>query len=75
MVPANLTLQVRDGNDGIVFQRQQQIPVTTFSSQREAIVLVDVPVRQMAAGEYLLTIEASSGSTTARRESRFHVVR
>jgi VWFA-related protein len=75
IAPTTLTVQVRDGEDGVVFRRQQEIAGESFTADRSANVLVGVPVARLAAGEYLLTVEATSGAASARRDSRFHVVR
>jgi hypothetical protein len=75
IAPTTLTVQLRDAGDGIVFRREQRIQPASFTPDRSANVLVDLPVARLAAGEYLLTIEATSGPVADRRDSRFHVDR
>lgn len=73
---APLTLQVQLSRDtgAVEFQRQQEILVTQFTSARSADILMDVPIARLAAGEYLLTLETTSGGEAVRRNSRFRIV-
>jgi hypothetical protein len=68
-------VQVRDDAGAVVFERAQAIPVNQFTSARSANILLDVPAARLAAGEYLLSLQAVSGKEVVRRDSRFRVLR
>ena len=74
MAPIALQVQLRSATGALVFQRQQDVPVTQFTSARSADILVDVPIARLAPGEYLLTLETTSGGEVVRRNSRFRVL-
>ena len=51
----------------------EAIPATDFASNRSADELIDVPMRGLPPGEYLLQIDASARTLTATRALRFRV--
>lgn len=67
-------MTIRNTQDEVVIDRLQQIAPGKFSDGA-ADVRFDVPVVDLAAGRYLLTIEAESGTTRVSKDSRFQVVR
>ncbi|HEY0872001.1 MAG TPA: VWA domain-containing protein [Vicinamibacterales bacterium] len=75
LAPTTIAVRLRDAQDAVVFQQFQEIPPGKFTSDRSANVLVDVPVARLAPGEYLFTLEVTSGTATASRDSRFRVNR
>jgi hypothetical protein len=74
LAPITLQVQLRGDTGALVFQRQQEIPVTQFTSARSADILVDVPITRLVAGEYLLTLETTVGGEAVRRNSRFRIL-
>jgi hypothetical protein len=74
-VAASVRTIVRDSADRIVFEKTQPLAAAQFGPGRGADVRVDLPMAEFAPGAYLLSIEAAAGAATARRDSRFQVVR
>ncbi len=70
-----LRIQLRNGDDVMVLDRQEILDVAAFSKDRSADVNVALPVARLSPGPYLLTMESTVGKTTARRMLRFDVVR
>ena len=71
-VPARLT--VRDSEDKVVIDKPLSVPAAKFI-ERSADLNFDVPVGDLATGQYLLTVEAGTGATAIRRDSRFRIVK
>ncbi len=72
-VTAQIT--VRDAQDVVVIDRQQELGAGQFGAGRAADLRFDVPVADLPAGAYVLTVETAVGPATARRDSRFQIVR
>jgi VWFA-related protein len=68
--PVKLTLQVRDAESRKVFERTDTIATTLTVSLRSADYGMAIPLNVLPPGPYLLTIEATSGKTSARRDVR-----
>lgn len=75
VVDVSAHITIRDGTDALVVDRQQAIPSSQFGSARAADLRFDVPIADLPAGAYVLTIETPVGAATARRDARFQVVR
>ena len=63
---------VNDANQQ-VFARTDDLGGEAFASRASADYQVELPVASLAAGQYLLTIEAAAGDTRLMREVRFAV--
>ncbi len=70
--PLAIRVQLRSPRDETIVDRPIQLPADRFTGDRSAEVAMDLPVDQLAPGEYLLRIEAESGSGV-RRDLRFRV--
>ena len=68
--PVKLTLQVRDAADRKVFERTDTISTTLTATLRSADYGMAIPVNVLPPGHYLLTIDATSGKASARRDVR-----
>jgi hypothetical protein len=68
-----LLAQIQDVGGRVVTKDAYSLTPAQFSASRSADYRVAVPVDRLASGEYLLSIDASQGSHTARRGVRFRV--
>jgi len=73
--PAPVTLRVtmRDAADAAVFEKTETLERDRFSSGRASDVRVELPTSTLKPGPHLLTIEATLGKQTSRRQVRFVV--
>jgi VWFA-related protein len=71
--PVNLTARVNDSADRVVATGESTLPAGQVADQLGGEYRFDLPLRDLAAGEYLLTIEAARGQDVARRGVRFSV--
>ena len=72
-VSAHVT--IRDTEDKVIVDKPMTVSVDKFGAGRSADLQFDVPVADLPNGQYLLTVEAGSGPTAVRRDSRFQIVR
>lgn len=72
-VGVTVRMQIRDTTNAVVVDRPQEIAAGRFGDARAADLRFEVPVKELPAGAYVLTIEASVGATTAHRDARFWV--
>ena len=56
-----------------VFNQETRLVGEQFGASRAVDFSVDVPTGRLPPGEYLLTVEARSGTATARRDARFRL--
>ena len=63
---------VNERNDTVLDQKAL-LDTDRFYKSRAADVSIELPTARLAAGEYLLTVEASKASRKIRRQSRFKV--
>ena len=68
-----ITTQVRDTRDEIVFEQTANLGPDQFSNVRAADYQLDLPIAQLRPGPHLLTIQATAGKASARRDVRFAV--
>lgn len=69
-----LSILVTDSQGAVRFRRTEAVPVDIFGpNDRMAEFRMDVPLKDLTAGEYLLTMDATSSRGTARRDVRFTV--
>jgi VWFA-related protein len=73
IVPVSIAIRVIDAQDKVIVDSTETIGVDRFKDTRAADVRYQVPVAQLAPGDYLLTFEAALDATTARRDVRFRV--
>jgi VWFA-related protein len=66
-----LRVRLTDQHGAVIVDRPEELAAARFSSARSADVRIDLPVGRMAAGDYLLSIDADSGA--AVRQARVRV--
>ena len=71
--PVSLTVRVLDDQGAAKFDATETLAADQFTTDRAADYQLDVPLAKLARGEYLLTIEATMGKNTVRRDVRFSV--
>jgi hypothetical protein len=73
--PASVATRVRvvDTASKTVFGGTTTLAAAEFGEERSTELKLDVPLQRLPPGEYLLTIEATLGKNTARRDVRFTV--
>jgi VWFA-related protein len=73
--PVTIGFALVDGQGATVGQRSEVLDTARFAGSRMSDYEFSVPLSQLAAGPYLLTVSANSGSRKASRDVRFKVVR
>ena len=71
--PVKVTARLRAGNNKIVFERPTTIDGAAFDLARAAPYRIDLPISDLPAGDYLLSLEAAKGKDTVRRDVQFAV--
>jgi hypothetical protein len=66
-------VQVLNARDQRVFGHEMRLLPDQFGANRAVDHGVQIPIRDFARGEYLLTMEVRHGNTEVRREMRFAV--
>ena len=65
--------QIVDADNRVVYEDTRTLPAAGFSADRASDVRLALPIGSLTPGAYLLTIEATLGPRTARRDLRFTV--
>jgi VWFA-related protein len=73
--PVHVSARIVDGQDRAAFTAETIVEASAFGAERQADYRLDLPLDRLSDGEYLLTLDASTGATSARRTSRFTVRR
>ncbi len=60
-------------DDARVFEDRTELRSDAFADAREADYRLELPIRRLRPGSYLLRLDAVAGSMTARREIRFSI--
>ena len=69
-----LSILVTDSQGVVRFRRTEAVAGDVFGvNDRMAEFQMDVPLRDLTAGEYLVTMDATSSRGAARRDVRFTV--
>jgi VWFA-related protein len=71
--PVRIATTIRDEGGGVVFSSESVLEPAAFDGRRQARHSVDLPLKELAAGQYLVTIDAKTTDRSARRELRFAV--
>lgn len=71
--PAVVAARIVDGLNGVAFETREDIGADRFGPARSSDYQLDMPVGDLPAGPYLLTIEARAGKTTVRRDVPFRM--
>ena len=72
-LPVQMRLRIVDAATQAVVDESMTFDPARFGPRRAAECPFQLPLSKLGEGEYLLTIEAAAGKTTARREVRFSV--
>ena len=70
-----VTTQVMDTANTVVRRVSAALEAAAFGTARTADYHLPLPLTDLGPGEYLLTIEASAGSRTTRRDIRFEMAK
>lgn len=73
VTPGYVQTTIRDEHDVAVFSQEARLLADQFGASRAVDFSADIPTGRLPPGEYLLTIEARSGTATARRDTRFRL--
>jgi hypothetical protein len=71
--PPEMTARITDGSDHVVLTTSASVDAASWQSRRSGDYILALPVAALAAGEYLLTIDAASGARAATRSARFRI--
>ena len=74
-VPVTLALRLTNAQGATVQEGTETIPVASFEATHTAEYTFEVPVANLPPGEYLLTVKASAGASTATRQLRYTKMR
>jgi len=69
--PVTMKVTIQDAAGKRVVDKTDTVAADTFTADRSADYQFRLPLGALPAGEYLLTLEASVGKSTARRDVRF----
>lgn len=70
-----LRVRLRSGEDVLIMDRREVIKSAALTAERFANVNIALPMGRLAAGEYLLTVETTTGKKDTSRAVRFVVDR
>jgi hypothetical protein len=73
--PVTLRIRLRDSSNALVIDRLQSLEAAQFSQARAADVTIALPTARLAAGAYLLAMEAERDGKTSLRQLTFSVVK
>lgn len=71
--PVTLSLRVTDDRDTVVTRSTESLTPDRFANDRGADYGFELPLSRLQPGRYLLTVEASRGGRSARRDVPFEV--
>ncbi len=71
--PVGVTARIEDTSGRVLMTDAASFESAQFGSSRAADYRLALPVERLNSGEYLLTVEATQGKFTARRDVRFRV--
>jgi hypothetical protein len=71
LAPVQMKATILDQNDAAVFTMSTTIAATRFNADHSAEFKFDLPLTTLGLGQHLLTIEATMGKATARRDVAF----
>jgi VWFA-related protein len=73
LVPVAMTTRLVNGRNEQLSETVRTVDATAFARTRSFDNRFDVPVRYLAPGEYLLTVDVAAAGETARRAVRFRM--
>jgi VWFA-related protein len=75
LAPVRVSARVVDGQDRAAFTAETTLEPSAFDAERQADYRLELPLTRFTDGEYLLTLDATTGSTSVRRTLRFSMHR
>jgi hypothetical protein len=73
LAPVTVMIRILDAQGATVIEQSDTLDAHAFKAGRAADEKFALPLARLAPGEYLLTMEATLGKSTARRDVRFRV--
>lgn len=73
LVPITMTTRLVNSRNDRLSETVRTVDAAAFGRARSFDDMFEVPVRDLAPGEYLLTVEVAAAGTTAQRHLRFRV--
>ena len=73
VAPVTVKTTIRDAQNLVVFEKSQPILANAFGPERASDFTIELPLSQFPVGNYVLTVEATAGAETVKRDSRFYV--
>jgi hypothetical protein len=73
--PVSMTARITDTHDAVVRRVVAALDAAVFEPARFADYRVPLSLAELKPGAYLLTLEASAGGRTIRRDVRFEVTK
>jgi hypothetical protein len=70
-----LVLRLANAQGATIQEGTETIPAASFEASHTAEHTFEVPVANLPPGEYLLTVKASAGASTATRQLRYTKMR
>jgi VWFA-related protein len=71
--PATVTTRITDTGNDVIAELTEPVEGHPLGRMSAADYRIDLPIDELAPGEYLLTMEAARDGTTVRRTARFRV--
>jgi hypothetical protein len=73
LAPVRVSARILDGQDRAAFTAETIFEPAAFAAEGRTDYRLDLPLDRLQKGEYLLTLDASTEATSARRSLRFTV--
>ena len=73
LAPVDLQIRVTNERDSVVTRTTESLTPDRFANDRGADYGFELPLSRLEPGRYLLTVEASRGGRTARRDIPFEI--
>ena len=75
IVPVRMFATVKNEQNAVASNYESTLAVSNFSEARSADYELSLPLAQLSPGEYLLEVDAQSGTRHVTRTARFSVVK
>jgi len=73
LAPMSMHVRIVDEHNAAVVERTEAVPAQAFTRDRAADYWMRLPLSSLKTGEYWLSIVATAGKATAKRDVRFSV--
>ena len=75
LLPVRIVTRIVNERDDAVFTAESTLEPAAFGVRRHADYRFELPLGRLATGDHLLSLEAGTATTSARRDLRFTVRR